>query len=278
MLRRLWPAAPVAEGLDGGATAADRGADFEAHHRQGALGMSDQHLAEEDLPKTRDSEAMSHALDARAGRVHLFDAGTKNAPVWLDLFQSLAVLKRILRYFTDFSIAIILFLGLSESWEAFEKLGVQLDFNRTSGDAKILELAADHGNETLRFVREMFGIEAGNNTISSHDVQEIESLDRGGHQRVVAVIVSLVAAGNVRVALTEGNKLAKLEVLDARTAMPTDDGKRTGRLYVDGLAERTREAATEGMSTGMVVKRSEGLGAHVVTFYRLTWQATDDAQ
>lgn len=143
MLWRLWPAAPIAEGLDGGATAADRGADFEAHHRQGALGMSDQHLAEEDLAKTRDREAVSDALDAGAGGVHLLDAGTKNAPVWLDFFQSLFGLKRILRYFTDFSFIIIFFLGLSESWEAFEKLGVQLDFNRPSGDAKILELAPD---------------------------------------------------------------------------------------------------------------------------------------
>ena len=227
--------------------------------------MSDQHLAEEDLAKTRDREAMSDALDAGAGGVHLLDAGTKNAPVWLDLFQSLPGLKRILRYFTDFSFVIILFLGLSESWEAFEKLGVQLNFNRPSGDAKILELAPDQGDETLRFVREVFGIEAGDNAISRHDVQEIESLDRGGHQRVVAVIVSLMAAGNVRVALAEGNKLAKLEVLDARTAMPTDYGKRTGRLYVDGLAERTRETAAEGMSTGMVMKRTEGLRAHMVT-------------
>lgn len=112
----------------------------------------------------------------------------------------------------------------------------------------------------------MFGIEAGDNAISRHDVQEIESLDRGGHQRVVAVIVSLMAAGNVRVALAEGNKLSKLEVLDARTAMSTDDGKRTGCLYVDGLAERTRETATEGMGTGMVMKRTEGLRAHMVTF------------
>lgn len=113
----------------------------------------------------------------------------------------------------------------------------------------------------------MFGIEAGHNAIGSDDVQEIETFDRGGHQGVVAAIVRLMGAGNVRVALTEGNKLPKLEVLDARTAMPSDDGKRTGRLYVDGLAERTRETATEGMSTSMVVKCAEGFGAHLVTLF-----------
>ena len=113
VVRRLWPAAPIAEGLDERATAADRGADFEAHHRQGAFRIFEKHLAEKDLAKARHAEAMSHALDARAVRLHLFDAGTKNDSARLDLFQGLAGLKRILRYFAEFSLFIKLFLCLS---------------------------------------------------------------------------------------------------------------------------------------------------------------------
>ncbi len=71
----------------------------------------------------------------------------------------------------------------------------------------------------------MFGIQAGHNAIGSDDVEEIETFDRGSHERVVAAIV-LVGAGNMCVALTERNKLAEPKILDARTAMAADDGKR----------------------------------------------------
>lgn len=140
-------------GADAGALAADGGAELEAHHRQGAVAMPDHYLAEEDLAKTRDSEAMSNALDARAGRLHLLDAGTQNGSVRLDFSQLLAVLKGILRYFADFSLILKVFLGSSERRQAFEKVGVQLDFDRAPGDAEILKLAADQGDEAFRFVR-----------------------------------------------------------------------------------------------------------------------------
>ena len=247
------------------AAAADCRADFEAHHSQGALAILEDNLSQEDLPETGDSEAMSDAFDARAVRFHLFDASAKKSSARPDCFQRMAGLKRILRYLAEFPIIIKISFGRNERRQAFEKLGVQFDFDGAPGDAEIFELAADHGNETLRFVQVMLGIEPGHNAIGSDDVEEIEPLDRGGHQCVVAAIVSLVGPRYVRVALAERNKLAKLKILDARIAMAADDGKRTSRLHVDGLTERTCKTATEGMGASMVVKRAKGLGAHLVT-------------
>ncbi len=271
MLRRqvrilivLRPGVAVDLGADAGASAADRRADFEAHHRQRALAMPDHNLAEENLAKTRDREAMSDPGDARAFRFHFLDAGTKDRSVRLYLVQGRAVFKRFLCYFAEFPIFCKLFPGLLEGWHLLEQLDVQLDIGFASGDAEILKLAADRGDRTLRFVREMFGIKAGHNAIGSDHVEEIETFDRGGHQRVVAAIV-LVGAGNVRVAFTERNKLAKPKVLNARAAMASDNGKRTGCLYVDSLVERTGEIAAKGMSTSMVVKSANGFGAHLVT-------------
>jgi len=112
----------------------------------------------------------------------------------------------------------------------------------------------------------MFGIQAGDDAVGGDDVHDVEPLDRRGHQRVVGVVVSLMRAGNVRVALAERHKPTKLEIVHARNAMATDDGKRTGSLNIDDFAKWTGEAAVECVSTGMEVECAEGLGGvHLVT-------------
>jgi hypothetical protein len=255
----------VDSGGSGGATAADGRADFEAHHRQGALAMLDHNFAEEDLAESGNTEAMSDARDARAVRLHLFDASAKKSSVRLHCFQLLAGLKGILRYFAEFPFIIKVFLGGNERWQAFEDRVVQFDLDRAVGDAQVFEPAADHADGSLLFVPMMFGIQAGDDAVGGDNVHDVEPLDRRGHQRVVGVVVSLVRAGNVRVALAERDKLTKLKIVHTRIAVATDDGKRAGSLNIDGFAKWTGETAVEGMSTGMVVERAEGLGAHLVT-------------
>jgi len=230
------------------------------------LAMPDHDFAEEDLAKSRNAEAMSEGLDARASRVHFLDARTKNRSVRLDLIQGRAVFKRFLRYFAEFSLFSKLILCVFKGPHSLKKLHIEIHMHGTSRDAQVLKFGADQEDVALARVREMLRIQARNDAVGGDDVQDVETFDRGGNQRVMAAIIGLMGAGNVCVAFAEGNKLAKLKILDARTPVPAADGKRTRSLYIDVRAERASKAAAERMGAGMVMKCAGRFGAHRVTF------------
>ena len=256
----------VAADLASSAAAVDRRADLQPYHREDAFAIPDNDLAQIDLAKARHNETMPDALDARATRFYLFDARTKKSSVRPPRLQSLAGLKWILRYSAELALFRKLLCGRLESWHALEKFGVQFHRHGASRDPEVFELAPNHCERALIFVGMVLGVHAGHDAIGSEHVHDVQAFDRGGYQRVIAVIVGLVSAGNVRIPFAEGNKLAKLKVFDARTAMATDDGKRARRLHVNGRMERAGKMTAVSMRAGTIVKRTEGLGTHAVTF------------
>ena len=256
----------IASDLARSAPTVDRGADLQPHHRQDAFAIFDNDLAQIDLAKARHGETMSHALDPRATRFHLFDASTKKSSVRPSRLQILTGLKWILRYFAELSLFRKLFCSRLERWHALKKFGIQFHRYWASRNPEVFELAPHHCELALILIGMVLGVHAGNDAIGGEHVHDVQALYRGGDQRVVAVIVGLESAGNVRIPLAERNELAKLKILDARTAMATNDGKRTRRLYVNGRMERAGKMSAVSMRASTIVKHAEGLGTHAVTF------------
>src|SRR5205807_3600540 len=111
----------------------------------------------------------------------------------------------------------------------------------------------------------IFRVHASDNAICGEDVQDIEPLDRGNHQRVVthrAVWFLFAGPRHMCVRLSKGQKLAKLKVFDAGLPVASDDGQRGSGLRIYLILERPREAGTKAMGTSVVVKSAKGLGGH----------------
>src|SRR5262245_11170358 len=89
----------------------------------------------------------------------------------------------------------------------------------------------------------------------------------GGCECVVAVVIHLMAAGDVRIAFLERNEIAKFEIFNAGMAVAADYGQRALRLNINLMVERSREAGTKSVGTRVVVKRTGTFRGH--TCYHL---------
>src|SRR4029077_6982362 len=119
--------------------------------------------------------------------------------------------------------------------------------DRASRDAQVFEFCADRRKAAFFIVRRMLGVEPGDDAIGGDHIHYVEPFQRRHDQRVIAAIVGLKRAGDVRDSLLERDKFSKLKIFHARTAVASDDGKRAWRLNIDGGLERPREMAAESM-------------------------------
>src|SRR5258707_1365202 len=83
--------------------------------------------------------------------------------------------------------------------------------------------------------------------------------ENGGRESVVGVVVSLVAAGDVRMPMLELYELTKLKIVHARMAVAAGNGQGALSLDVNLMMKRASEICAEGMRTRVVV---EDTGRH----------------
>src|SRR5262249_4406461 len=109
--------------------------------------------------------------------------------------------------------------GLFEGLDLLKQGEIEIHLYRVAADLEVFELAPVHGDGAFGLSLDVLRVESGSDAVGGEDVQHVQALERGGDQRVVALVVALVAARDVRVALFEGDELAEAEVLDARAAV-----------------------------------------------------------
>ena len=145
---------------------------------------------------------------------------------------------------------------------------IQFDVDFAAGDAEIFEFAANPRDIAFLFASVMFRIETRHDAIDGENVEHVQAFEHGGCERVMRVVVGLVATGHVRVAILEGNEAAKFERVDARVAMTTDYRQGTLRLNVDLMMKRPSEVCTKRVSTRVEMERTGRLRGHAYHLWK----------
>ena len=139
---------------------------------------------------------------------------------------------------------------------------IQFDVDFTTGDAEIFEFAANPRDIAFLFASVMFRIESRDDAIDGENIEHVQAFEHGGRERVMRIVVGLVATGHVRIAILEGNEAAKFERIDARVAMTADYRQGTLRLNVDLMMKWPSEVCTKRVSTRVEMERAGRLRGH----------------
>ena len=145
---------------------------------------------------------------------------------------------------------------------------IQFDVDFTTGDAEVFEFAADPGDVAFSLIGVMFRIETRHDAIDGENVEHVQAFEHGGRERVMRIVVGLVATGHVRIAILEGNEAAKFEGIDARVAMTADYRQGTLRLNVDLMMKRPSEVCTKRVSTRVEMERTGRLRGHAYHLWK----------
>ena len=145
---------------------------------------------------------------------------------------------------------------------------IQFDVDFTTGDAEIFEFAANPRDIAFLFASVMFRIESRDDAIDGENIEHVQAFEHGGRERVMRIVVGLMAAGHVRIAILEGNEAAKFERIDARVAMTTDYRQGALRLNVDLMMKRPSEVCTKRVSTRVEMERMGRLRGHAYHLWK----------
>jgi putative N-acetylmannosamine-6-phosphate epimerase len=106
----------------------------------------------------------------------------------------------------------------------------------------------------------VLGIHAGDEAVGSENVENVQAFYRGIDQSIVAIVLGLMAAGDVRVTALKRDPFAEAKTINVSVAVAADGRQRRGGLRIDQFVKGTSETSAEGMSAGVIVKRSEVFG------------------
>ena len=235
-------------------------AEVQAHHVQRSLTVSDQHFAKKHRTKAVHMKAVALARDAGIVGVYLlYDRAKKRSigPWWIDVTTCV---KGILSYFAESRVIFKGQLCFGVVSNTFEEFGVKFDVDRIAGDSEIFKLAADHGDEAFRCFIRVLGVQAGDEAVGSENVENVQAFYRGVDQSIVAIVLGLMAAGDVRVTALERDPFAVAETINVSVAVAADGRQGRGGLRIDQFVKGTSETSAEGVSAGVIVKRSEVFG------------------
>jgi len=145
---------------------------------------------------------------------------------------------------------------------------IQFDVDFTTGDAEIFEFAANPRDIAFLFASVMFRIESRDDAIDGENIEHVQAFEHGGRERVMRIVVGLVATGHVRIDILEGNEAAKFEGIDARVAMTADYRQGTLRLNVDLMMKWPSEVCTKRVSTRVEMERAGRLRGHAYHLWK----------
>lgn len=172
--------------------------------------------------------------------------------------------KRILGYFPKFAVAFEFLCCRLEGGDFFEQIDVKVDFCLATGNLKVLELAANKSEMRLLVIKGVAGGKPGHNAADGDDVEDVHAFGHGSNQGgVMGLPVNLLrAAGNMRIAMFEGDEVFEAEIIDASFAVAADRGERGGSLDFDQMLNGTRELSAEDVRVGVIVERAAGIRSH----------------
>jgi hypothetical protein len=145
---------------------------------------------------------------------------------------------------------------------------IQFDVDFATGDAEVFKFAANPRDVAFLFASVMFRIEARDDAIDGENVEHVQAFEHGGRERVMRIVVGLVAARHVRIAILERNEATKFEGVDARVAMTADYRQGTLRLNVDLVMKRPSEVCTKRVSTRVEMERAGRLRGHAYHLWK----------
>ncbi len=145
---------------------------------------------------------------------------------------------------------------------------IQFDLDFAACDAEIFEFAANPRDIAFLFASVMFRIESRDDAIDGENIEHVQAFEHGGRERVMRIVVGLVATGHVRIDILEGNEAAKFEGIDARVAMTADYRQGTLRLNVDLMMKWPSEVCTKRVSTRVEMERAGRLRGHAYHLWK----------
>jgi hypothetical protein len=131
-----------------------------------------------------------------------------------------------------------------------------------TGNAQVLERAANRQNVTLGLVEIMFGSEASDDAVGGDDIHNIQANQSGTGLRGGGAII-LQAAGDVRVRGLETSEPRNAEISDERLRVPSIDRKASGGLGLDIAGSGPVETGVQRVSSGVVGEGLDGTGTHI---------------
>jgi hypothetical protein len=256
------PGLAVGYGFAGG-DAGDVGrAEFEVQHGQGASADFGKDLGQKDLSKIVDSDDV--ALDGDTGQF-LFgcDGVDQRARSHLTF--------RI--YFAEFGVGSKGSRQFGESLGLDEQIVLQLDLEFLAIDAETLEAAVVSGDVAFGIAIQVDRAKTTDDAVEGEATENIQAREGGRRMRdelddFLTVPVHLAAtvwlpglpalAGDVRVRVTNVNKVLEVKIGGLGRSMAADGGQRRGGLGGNDRPQRMAKIAAQSLRVGVKMERNSG--------------------